>query len=42
MWADPDVAPDEDGIERIKAEKLQALGEALSLVVTQIVRQSNY
>jgi hypothetical protein len=41
-WANPGVAPDEDTFDRIEPSKLQALGEALSLVVTQIVRQTNY
>jgi len=41
-WSDPDVPPDKDSIEQIEPEKLQALGEAISLVLTQIVRQSNY
>jgi ABC-type dipeptide/oligopeptide/nickel transport system permease subunit len=41
-WSDADTKPDQDVIERIEATKLQALGEALSLVLTQIVRQSSY
>jgi hypothetical protein len=41
-WSDVDVAPDEDRIEAIEADKLQSLGEALSLVATTIVRQSSY
>jgi hypothetical protein len=41
-WANPGVAPDEDTFDRIEPNKLQALGEALSLIVTQIVRQTNY
>jgi hypothetical protein len=41
-WADAGVAPDEDSMDRIEADKLQAAGKALSLVLTTIVRQSNY
>jgi hypothetical protein len=41
-WSDPDVAPDQDQIARIEKKKLQALGEAFSLVLTQVVRQVDY
>ncbi|MGD8625800.1 MAG: ABC transporter permease subunit [Anaerolineae bacterium] len=41
-WADAGVAPDEDRMDRIEADKLQTAGKALSLVLTTIVRQSNY
>jgi len=41
-WSNPEVAPDEDSIERIKAGKLQAVGEALALALTRVVRQARY
>jgi hypothetical protein len=41
-WSDAGVPPDEDSMERIEADKLQAAGKALSLVLTTVVRQSNY
>ena len=41
-WQDPEIAPDQDLFARIEKEKLQALGEALSLVLTQLVRQVEY
>ncbi len=41
-WSDPSVPPDEDGIEPIDAEKLQTIGEALSLALTKMVRESSY
>ena len=41
-WSDPDVAPDEDTLERIDPDKLQRLGEAFSLALTTIVRQTSY
>jgi hypothetical protein len=42
MWSDPDVAPDEDTIERVDVDKLQRIGEAVSLALTKIVRQTRY
>ena len=41
-WVDGDAPPDEDDIGRIEPDKLQRLGQALSLVLTQVVRQSSY
>jgi peptide/nickel transport system permease protein len=41
-WSDPDIPPDEDTLDRIDPEKLQAIGEAFSLTLTQIVRQTSY
>jgi peptide/nickel transport system permease protein len=41
-WSDPDVPPDQDTLDRIDPDKLQAVGEAFSLTLTQIVRQTNY
>jgi hypothetical protein len=41
-WSDPDTPPDDDSLDRIDPEKLQAVGEAFSLALTQIVRQTNY
>jgi hypothetical protein len=41
-WSNAHVAPDKDVMEPIDAEKLQALGEAFALTMTNIVRQSRY
>jgi hypothetical protein len=41
-WVDAGVPPDEDNIEQIETDKLQRLGQALSLILTQVVRQSAY
>jgi len=41
-WSDPDIPPDQDTLDHIDPTKLQAVGEALSLALTQIVRQANY
>jgi peptide/nickel transport system permease protein len=41
-WSDAAVAPDKDRFDDIQADKLQTVGEALSLVLTTVVRQSNY
>ena len=41
-WADADVAPTDDTFERIDVEKLQPLGETLSLALTKIVRETDY
>ncbi len=41
-WAGADVAPDKDGVEHIEADKLEAIGEALALALTKVVRQSSY
>jgi len=41
-WADADVLPTEDTFERIDIEKIQPLGEMLSLTLTKIVRETDY
>jgi peptide/nickel transport system permease protein len=41
-WSDAYCAPDLDGIERIEPDRLQTIGEALSLVLTRMARQSSY
>lgn len=41
-WADAAASPEEDRLERIEAEKLQIMGETLSLALTHIVRESSY
>ena len=41
-WADAEVTPDQDRIARIEPDKLQAVGEALALALTRVVRQSSY
>jgi peptide/nickel transport system permease protein len=41
-WSGENVAPDQDGIERIEPERLQAVGEVLALALTRVVRQTRY
>lgn len=44
-WSNPEVPPDQDTTDLMGAaavDKLQSAGEALSLVLTQIVRQTSY
>jgi len=41
-WSNPDVAPDEDSIERIEPDKLRMVGEAFALALTRVVRQARY
>jgi ABC-type dipeptide/oligopeptide/nickel transport system permease subunit len=41
-WADAQVAPDEDQLQRVEAEKLQKMGEAFALALTRIVREAEY
>jgi peptide/nickel transport system permease protein len=41
-WEDVHVSPDQDSIGAIQADKLQAVGEAFSLALTRIVRESSY
>jgi len=41
-WSNPEVALDEDSIERIEPDKLQTLGEAFALALTRVVRQASY
>ncbi|MBT3337904.1 MAG: ABC transporter permease subunit [Anaerolineae bacterium] len=41
-WADADILPTEDLFENIDDEKIQSLGETLSLALTKIVRETDY
>jgi hypothetical protein len=41
-WLHPETAPDEDYLAHIEPQKLQTLGEAFALVLTQVVRQVDY
>jgi hypothetical protein len=41
-WAGQAISPDWDSLERIDTEKLQAIGETLSLVLSRIVREARY
>lgn len=41
-WLNGDFTPNEDRIENINAEKLQTIGEAISLAMTKIVRENSY
>ncbi len=41
-WADADVLPTEDVLKNISEEKIQSLGETLSLALTKIVRETEY
>jgi len=41
-WNESEVTPVEDTIERLEPEKLQAIGQVVSHVLTQIVRQTRY
>ncbi|MBC8264880.1 MAG: ABC transporter permease subunit [Anaerolineales bacterium] len=41
-WSNPEVAPDEDSIERIEADNLRMVGEAFTLALTRVVRQASY
>ncbi|MGB3714524.1 MAG: ABC transporter permease subunit [Candidatus Promineifilaceae bacterium] len=41
-WDQAEIAPTEDVLERIEPEKLQAIGQIVSHVLTQVVRQTNY
>lgn len=41
-WEDANVGITEDTLERIDPEKLQALGQVVSHILTQAVRQTNY
>jgi hypothetical protein len=41
-WSDAGVAPDEDGIERIEADKLQMIGEVFALALIKVVRQARF
>ncbi len=40
--ANSDAPPDQDTIDRIDADRLQSLGEMLTLVLTNIVRETSY
>jgi peptide/nickel transport system permease protein len=41
-WNDAEVPITEDNLERIEPEKLQSIGQIISHVLTQIVRQTRY
>ena len=41
-WHNGDFPPDEDRIENIQADKLQKIGEIISLALTKIVRENSY
>ncbi len=41
-WADADISPKDDLFENIELEKIQSFGEALSLALTKIVRETDY
>jgi ABC-type dipeptide/oligopeptide/nickel transport system permease subunit len=41
-WQDGETIPTEDVIDRIEAAKLQSIGEVVSHVLTQVVRQTRY
>jgi hypothetical protein len=41
-WDEASTAPDQDVMERIEVEKLQFVGQILSHVVTQVVRQTTF
>ncbi len=41
-WHNGNFPPNEDRIEKIQAEKLQKIGEIISLALTKIVRENSY
>jgi hypothetical protein len=41
-WADAHVSPERDTASRIQPERLQAVGEVLTLALTRMVRQARY
>lgn len=41
-WANSEIAPDQDDLARIDEEKLERMGQMLSLALTTIVRESSY
>jgi Zn-dependent M28 family amino/carboxypeptidase len=41
-WSDSDIAPNQDTLERIEPDRLRAVGEALALALTKVVRQTSY
>ena len=41
-WSDAGVSPDRDSMERIEADKLQQIGEALAFTLTKVVRETDY
>jgi Zn-dependent M28 family amino/carboxypeptidase len=41
-WSDSEIAPDKDTLERIEPDRLRAVGEALALALTKVVRQTSY
>lgn len=42
MWTDADFPPNQDSLEAVEVVKLQTVGEAFSLALTRIVRESSY
>jgi hypothetical protein len=41
-WSDSEISPLEDSFDHIRLEKIQPLGETLSLVLTKVVRETDY
>ena len=41
-WSDSEIAPHQDTLERIEPDRLRAVGEALALALTKVVRQTTY
>jgi ABC-type dipeptide/oligopeptide/nickel transport system permease subunit len=41
-WSDADFRPDEDSLVNIDADKLERIGKALTLMLTQVVREGSY
>jgi hypothetical protein len=41
-WADSQVSPDQDVLEGIDQDRLQAIGETLALALTRVLRQTTY
>jgi hypothetical protein len=41
-WSDPEVAPDQDTLDKIQTDKLGAVGEALAWTLIRLVREESY
>ena len=41
-WADAEISPLEDRFETIQPEKIQSLGETLSLMLIKLVRETDF
>lgn len=41
-WADSQVPPDQDILDRISPDRLQSIGETLALALTRVLRQTTY